>query len=60
MKSERLTEWRNRHGLSIREAAGVFGVDRGAWARYESGEKPVPLVLRWALAGHALAHQPYE
>ena len=34
---------RDRAGLTQQQAAELAGVDRGTWARYEIGMRPIPL-----------------
>lgn len=45
-------------GLSLSQAVGLIGItDRGTWARWERGERVMPLQA-WALALLALGQHP--
>jgi transcriptional regulator with XRE-family HTH domain len=61
MTPDRLTEWRESRGLSKAAACRLLGVGSvKTWARYESGERPIPRYV--ALAITAVQHNlpPYE
>lgn len=57
-----LTAFRKRHPdlRTMKGAAEAFGVSRDSWASYEKGERPIPLVLRWALAAYERGIPAYE
>jgi transcriptional regulator with XRE-family HTH domain len=49
----KLTSYRESRGLTIREAADVFGVVHETWRRYESGERTpsvemIALIEEWS------------
>ncbi len=39
-----LRRWRNKHGMTQKQAADWVEVSRRTWIRYENNERPVP---RW-------------
>lgn len=48
-------DWRQRHGLSLTEAAKALGLSRRMVAYYSSGEKPVPRHVLLACLGWEVA-----
>lgn len=45
------TDWRSRHGLSLRQAADALGVTPRTVSAYGTGERPVPRYIALACKG---------
>jgi transcriptional regulator with XRE-family HTH domain len=37
--------WRQRHGLTQVQSAGIVGVNERTWRRWENGERGIPKML---------------
>jgi transcriptional regulator with XRE-family HTH domain len=59
LKPQVLTSWRERMGMSQRDAARALGCSRGAWAGWEAGDKDIPPYIGLAIAALALGVTPY-
>jgi DNA-binding XRE family transcriptional regulator len=49
---EAMRRWRERHGLSLEQAAQALGLSRRMIAYYESGEKAIPKSVALACKGY--------
>lgn len=51
MSTAAFRHWRQRHGLSLTQAAEILGLSRRLVAYYDSGERAVPKTIQLACEG---------